>query len=155
MFETLMKYGGYRVDRINQRAAGQPGAFGFYVRGDLPREAVYSADAKHHLYSGLEVIFRELAPALLVAVYIDVGPICNLNRAGYVELKNDLLSGLFRNVFVFDPDDLVGSPAAREDFDRLSRQVNGIELLKPNKEVELFGRPFQTAVYLGCEVERM
>jgi hypothetical protein len=155
MFETLMKYGGYRVDRINQRAANQPGAFGFYVRGDLPEEAVYSTMAKHHLYAGLEVIFRELNPGLLVAVYMDVGPISNLNRAGYVELKHDLILGLFRKVFVYDANDLIGSPAASEDFESLSREVNGIELLKPLGQVEVFGHTFGSVLLRGCEVERI
>jgi hypothetical protein len=93
MFEALMKKGGYRVDYLNQKAAGSPDALGFYVRGQLSDQQPYSRDAKHHLYAGMLVIQNQLGSHNLVSVYLDVNEPENLDRPGYFQ-QIDYFSGL-------------------------------------------------------------
>ncbi|HZW04000.1 MAG TPA: hypothetical protein VFF68_08730 [Anaerolineaceae bacterium] len=129
MFEALMKMGGYRVDYLNRQAAGSPQALGFYVRGQLTDDQPYSRDAKRRLYTGLAVVQNELGPENLVSVYVDVNRPENLTRPAYVQLKEDLRSGLFRRVFTVDVNDLAGAPNAIEDLCKFYQEVGGFELL--------------------------
>ncbi len=129
MLEALMKWGGHRVDYVNERAQGQHGAYGFYVRGYLPAVAPYRSQAKIHLYAGLNVIQARMNPKLLVAVYVDVDHSDNLLRPAYLQLKRDLLAGKFNRVFVYRSTDLLGSPAATSDFQQHAKLLGGVSLI--------------------------
>jgi hypothetical protein len=129
MFETLMKYGGYRIDYINRNIARTPDAFGFYVRGDLPHNAAYSAVAKRHLVAGLDVIQREIGRNHLVAVYLDVIAHSSRQPAAYQQLLQDLRSGLFRRVFVYQSLDLFANADVRGDLENLTGEVDEIEIV--------------------------
>ncbi len=129
MFETLMRSGAYRVDYLNRAAIGAPAAFGFYVRGELPAQTRYSITAKHHLFAGLDVIKRLLGMGNLVAIYVDIDDGSNLKRPAYLQLKQDLRKGLFRRVFVYDANDLLGAPAAFEDLWMLHEELSDFGLL--------------------------
>lgn len=129
MFDTLMRYGSHRVDYLNAHSRGKPAAFAFYVCGELPHNAAYSASAKRSLYAGLSLIQQTLGPENLVAVYLDVNSCRNVNRPAYVQMKTDMRSGLFRRVFVLQAEDLVGEVEAAHDLAVLYREVGGFDLL--------------------------
>ena len=129
MFKTLMKNGQYRVDYFHSLQRGGADAFAFYVRGEVLPFAPYSARAKHHLQSGLEVIRQRMNVNQLVAVYVDVDILENLGRPAYQQMKRDLRSGMFRRVFVTDLHDLLGYSRADGDLMEFSAEIGGIELL--------------------------
>ncbi|MEN4099840.1 MAG: hypothetical protein ROW52_07950 [Anaerolineaceae bacterium] len=129
MFETLRKQGSYRIDYLNHAARGSPGAFAFYVRGELAQDAPYSVSAKHHLYAGLDVIQKLLNNNHLVAIYVDINPAHNLYRPAYVQMKRDLRAGYFRRVFTFNSADLLDDRAAVKDLQDLHRELAGFDVL--------------------------
>ncbi len=127
MIETLMIQGGHRIDYLSEDAAGKPEAFGFYVCGDLGDQEPYSQEAKHHLYAGLNAIQKQLGRENLVAIYVDVNSADTQNRPAYQKMKQDMLDGMFRRVFTFVSDDLIGSCASSKDLLRLYQELEGFE----------------------------
>lgn len=129
MYETLMKLGSYRVDYLNVSARGTTGAFAFTVCGEPPNDASYGASAKRILYTGLSLIQQTLGPNNLVAVYLDVDAIDNLQRPAYEQMKQDLRAGMFRRVFDLRAEDLMAIPALAREVERLYHEVGGFDLL--------------------------
>lgn len=129
MFEALRTAGGHRVDYLNQQARGRDGAFAFYVCGDKPEEAAYSQTAKRSLLAGLSLIQQTLGPENLVAVYLDVNSIENIARPAYVQMKDDLRSGMFKRLFTLHAGDLIGEAESAEDLNQLYYEVGGFDLL--------------------------
>jgi hypothetical protein len=132
MFETLMKFGGHRVDYFNLAAQSSPDAFAFYVRGEKSCDMRYSAGARQHLIAGLHIIESQLGSENLVAVYVDVNSANNLERPAYKTMKADMRAGLFKRVFTFVACDLLGDHIAYEDLHTLYREVNGFEIFTYN-----------------------
>lgn len=128
MLDTLMKVGAYRVDHF-EFGAETSHAFGFYVRGEKTVEDVYSHDAKYQLYAGLVLIEAKHEMNQLRGIYIDVDSLENIHRPAYLQLKRDLVNGLFRRVFVPVETALLGSPLADRDLMNLYHAVGGFELL--------------------------
>ncbi len=107
VFEAMMRYGAYRIDRMNPERMGKPEAIALYVLGDLPHQQSYSRRAKHHLLTGLMIVRQELGIQNLVGVYLDINDGSNLERPAYQELKRDLRAGVFRRI-LFIPGEEVG-----------------------------------------------
>jgi hypothetical protein len=128
MLDTLLKFGSYRVDYFDQ-TGHNPLAFGFYVRGGIEAQSRYSREAKYQLYRGLGLIGSRLGLDNLAAVYIDVNDIANLQRPAYLQLKRDLLDGLFKRVFILESLALLGEPEADRDFYDFIVNIPGFELL--------------------------
>ncbi len=129
MLEALMRSGSYRVDYLNVSARGKPEAFAFYVCGDLPHNAAYSATAKRSLYAGLSLIQQALGPENLVAIYLDVNSVKNITRPAYVQMKQDLRAGMFRRIFILQGNGLSAERESAADLDALYREVGGFDLL--------------------------
>lgn len=129
MLEALMRNGSHRVDYLNVNARGKPGAFAFYVCGDLPHNAAYSATAKRSLYAGLSLIQQALGPENLVAIYLDVNSVRNIARPAYVQMKQDLRAGMFRRIFILEGNGLSAERESAADLDALYREVGGFDLL--------------------------
>lgn len=129
MYQTFMRWGSYRVDYLNEAAMGAAEAFAFYVCGELPENETYSTAAKRSLYAGLSLIQQTLGPDNLVAVYLDVNSLDNIDRPAYVQMKLDMKAGLFRRVFAMNASDLLGRHERAEDIRDLYREVGGFDLL--------------------------
>jgi hypothetical protein len=129
MFEALRRFGGYRVDYMNEAEVGSANAVAFYVCGDLPAGAPYSQNAKHRLLMGLEVMRANFGLQNLVAVYLDVNSPDNLERPAYMQMKQDLQSGKFRRLFVWPDCSLLVNLAARSEMLKLYMEVGGFEML--------------------------
>jgi len=129
MFEALRRFGGYRVDYMNEAVMGSASALAFYVCGDLPAGAPYSQNAKRRLLMGLEVIRTNFGMQNLVAVYLDVNSTENLERPAYQQMKKDLSSGMFRRLFVWPDCSLLTNLTARGEMLKLYLDVGGFELL--------------------------
>jgi hypothetical protein len=128
MLETMMKFGAFRVDYINQGLNRNQKAFGFYLRAEISVGDHYSRDAKHQLYSGLTIIKKKLEMVNLVGIYLDVDSLDNLERPAYQQMKEDMLNGLFKRLFVLDENAILGSLAAEHDLLRLFVRTGGFEL---------------------------
>jgi hypothetical protein len=128
MFESLRKNGSFRIDYLNPAARGSKEAFAFYVRGEMEEGAAYSLSAKHHLCAGLNFIRKNLNCDNLVAIYVDVNTAENLYRPAYVQMKRDLRAGLFRQLFTFQSNDLMGDWAAVDDLKKLSHDVPELDV---------------------------
>jgi hypothetical protein len=128
VFETLRKQGSFRIDYLNHAARGSPGAFAFYVRGELEKDAPYSLSAKHHLCAGLNVIRKNMNCNNLVAIYVDINTAKNVFRPAYVQMKRDLRAGLFRRVFTFRSGDLIGDQAVIRDLNKLYKDTAGFDV---------------------------
>jgi hypothetical protein len=139
MLETLLKFGSHRVDYFD-RSGRNPQAFAFYVRGVMDIDARISHEAKFQLYSGLALIRSRLGLANLAAVYIDIEQLANLQRPAYLQLKQDLLDGMFTRVFVVTKTALLGTSKVDSDFAAMKKQVKGFELLVCDEESDLFVR---------------
>jgi hypothetical protein len=139
MLNTLLKFGSHRVDYFDQ-TAGNPQAFAFYVRGGMAADERYSHEAKHQLYGGLAVIRAQLGLENLAAVYIDIDELANLQRPAYQQMKQDLLSGMFTRVFVFDVSALFGEPAAEADLAELAAKLGKFELFSCGEDGSIFAR---------------
>jgi len=129
MFETLMKFGGHRVDYMNSERAGSSVALGLYVSGDLPAHQSYSRAAKHALMSGLVAIREQGEERNLVAVYLDIDSGFNPNRPAYQQMKYDVQAGLFHRLFVPIIANLAANVDLQADFWKFYRSLPRIELL--------------------------
>ena len=128
MLDFLMIDGAHRVD-LFEVVGSNPLAFGFYIRGVINAEDAYSRDAKCQLYAGLALIQARQEMDNLRGIYIDVDCLDNVSRPAYLQLKRDLIDGLFRRIFVPMADALIGSPVADQDLKSLHQAVGGFELL--------------------------
>jgi len=157
MFETFMSKGGHRVDYLNPDAMGDPKAFGFYVRGEVPRLAVYSVTARRHLYAGLAVIEKKMDPKELVSVYLDINVLENIERPAYQHMKQDMRLGMFRRIFVYVSSDLLGHPTADSDLRDLYRELGGFELIMPEPVTDNEHREpiSMTVTHWILDIERM
>lgn len=129
LHQALMRWGSYRVDYLNEPAMGTDAAFAFYVCGELPENAAYSAAAKRNLYTGLSLIQQTLGPDNLVAIYLDVNSLDNMDRPAYVQMKIDMKVGLFKRVFTMNASDLLGGRQRADDIRDLYQTVGGFDLL--------------------------
>ena len=143
MLTTLMKFGGYRVDRFFQlEQTGKE--FGFYVCADLMEPDGYCREAKHQLYFGLAVIHSQGELKNLAGIYIDINHPENLLRPAYVALKQDLLEGNFHRVVMIQNSILRSHGEAKKDLAGLALQIRNLELFTfgPGKfEIVPFSRP--------------
>lgn len=128
MFETLMKFGGYRVDYFQRSRIGSPTALGLYVLGDLPSDQSYSRAAKHHLFSALCLLREQLELENLVAVYLDVNSPLEAHRPAYQQLKQDMKAGFFHRLFVTSVYDLTGADDMPADFWNFYRELPYLEI---------------------------
>ena len=129
MFETLMKFGGYRVDYLNMDRAGSSAAMGLYVLGDLPAHQSYSRMAKHNLFTGLCVIREQHEDQNLVAIYLDINSPDEAQRPAYQQMKRDMKAGMFRRLCVPVVYDLVGSTELYSDFWNFYRELEWMDIL--------------------------
>ncbi len=129
MLDTLMRVGAHRIEYFESRFPGNPQAFGFYIRGEKDPRDVFSRDAKYQLYSGLMLIHSKGQMQNLAGIYVDVDALDNLKRPAYLQFKQDLLSGLFRRVFVLDESALLGQAAAEADLMALFLESGGFEFM--------------------------
>ena len=129
MFEAMRKLGGYRVDYMNKDRMGSPKALGFYVLGDLPAKQAYSHTAKHSLLAGL-LMLRNLGEINnLVGIYLDVNEADNALRPAYLRMKQDMLSGMFRRLFILESCDLAGDSQTAQDWWNFTRQLERFEVV--------------------------
>lgn len=129
MLDILMKIGAYRVEHFESEFQVDPFAFGFYIRGEVDTEGAYSHDAKTQLYAGLMLIHSKLQMSHLRGIYLDVDCLENLQRPAYVQLKADLINGLFKRVFALDESALLGTVKAEKDLHQVYLAIGGFELL--------------------------
>ncbi len=129
MLDSLMKIGAYRVEHFENIDRIDPEAFGFYIRGELKGASAYSRDAKTQLYAGLMMIHSKVQMAHLRGIYVDVDSIENLQRPAYLQMKEDLIAGLFRRILVLDEAALLGSADAQVDLYQVYIAIGGFELL--------------------------
>jgi hypothetical protein len=129
MFETFRKQGSFRIDYLNNAARGSPEAYAFYVRGEVDKNAPYSITAKHHLCAGLNIIRKNMNCDYLVAIYVDINQAQNVYRPAYVQMKQDMRAGMFRQVFTFHSGDLTGDHIALTDLHELYRDLDGFDVL--------------------------
>lgn len=129
MLDSMMKIGAYRIEHFENISQVDAMAFGFYIRGELKDASAYSRDAKAQLYAGLMMIHTKAQMSHLRGIYVDVDSIENLQRPAYLQMKEDLLAGLFRRILVLDEDALLGSTAAIMDLHGVYLSIGGFELL--------------------------
>jgi len=129
MLDSLMKIGAYRVEHFENINQVDVEAFGFYIRGELQEDAAYSWDAKAQLYAGLMMIHSKALMGHLRGIYVDVDSIENLQRPAYLQMKADLLAGLFKRILVLDEAALSGSEAAKADLLKVYIAIGGFTLL--------------------------
>lgn len=129
MLDALMKIGAYRVERFEFDYRENPEAFGFYIRGEKTDSGAYCRDAKSQLYGGLMLIQSKKMMCNLRGIYVDVDELCNLKRPAYVQMKVDLISGLFTRIFVLDAGALLAPGIVAEDLHQLYKAAGGFELL--------------------------
>jgi hypothetical protein len=115
MFEIMMQSGGHRVVYLNNSAIGKDDAFGFYVYGRILDDQRYSFEARHHLLTGLQWITCTMQLEKLIAVYIDVANMADLDRPGRRQLFNDVKNGMFNKVLVFQIEDLIDGTSDNEN----------------------------------------
>ena len=128
MLDAMTKFGGYRVDYLHHGLEKDPKAFAFYLRAEIfPRDS-YSREAKRQLYTGLSIIKQHLEFKHLAGIYLDVDSLDNLNRPAYVQLKQDMLNGMFKRLFVLNEGAIIGSAEADHDLLMLFIQTRGFEL---------------------------
>jgi len=129
MLDTLMRVGAHRIEYFENRFPVTPQAFGFYIRGEKDPRDVFCRDAKYQLYSGLMLIHSKGQVQNLAGIYVDVDALDNLKRPAYLQMKKDLLNGLFKRVFVLDESALLGQPAAEADLMALFVESGGFEFM--------------------------
>ncbi len=129
MLDALMKIGAYRVERFEFDYRENPEAFGFYIRGEKTDSGAYCRDAKSQLYAGLMLIQSKKMMGNLRGIYVDVDELSNLKRPAYMQMKVDLISGLFTRIFVLDPGALLAPGIVEEDLQQLYKAAGGFELL--------------------------
>jgi len=144
MLDTLMKFGAYRVNYFDTQKLKDPESFGFYIRAEIEEGQVYSHDAKHQLYAGLDLIHRCLGMRNLIGIYLDVNCLKNLTRPAYLQMKKDILAGYFRRILVLDDQAISGCPGSEKDLRELAELVGGLEILswqQSNMNVRFVGEP--------------
>lgn len=144
MLDTLMKFGAYRVNYFEGLSQGNPDAFGFYIRAEVEDGQAYSHDAKHQLYTGLDLIQRFIGMKNLAGIYLDVNCLKNLQRPAYQQMKRDILSGYFRRILVLDEGALNGCPGSLRDLHELAGLVGGLEVIswrRSKMNLRLIGEP--------------
>jgi hypothetical protein len=129
MLDTLMKFGAYRVNYFEPLIPKNPDAFGFYVRAEIEEGQAYSHEAKHQLYTGLDLIQRVLGMNNLVGIYMDINCLKNLQRPAYQQMKKDIISGYFRRILVLDTVAIKGCPGSEKDLNELAYLVGGLDML--------------------------
>lgn len=128
MLDAMTKFGGYRVDYLHHGLETDQKAFAFYLRAEIFPGDSYSHEAKRQLYTGLATIKQHLEFKHLAGIYLDVDSLDNLNRPAYQQMKQDMLSGKFKRLFVLDEGAVMGSPEADHDLLMLFIQTRGFEL---------------------------
>mgnify|MGYP001765395783 FL=1 len=129
MLDTLMKFGAYRVNYFDTQKLRDPESFGFYIRAEIEEGQVYSHDAKHQLYAGLDLIHRCLGMRNLIGIYLDVNCLKNLARPAYLQMKKDILAGCFKRILVLNDQAISGCPGSEKDLRELAGLVGGLEIL--------------------------
>lgn len=129
MFETLMKFGGYRVDYLKNNRVGTQAALGLYVLGDLPASQSYSRAAKHHLYTALCLLREQQEIENLAAIYLDINSPLETSRPAYQQMKRDMKTGYFRRLCVRSVCDLIGDDRMYEDFWSFYRELEWCEIV--------------------------
>lgn len=129
MFETLMKFGGYRVDYMQNTRTGTPAALGLYVLGDLPTNQSYSRMAKHSLFTALCLLRDQKEIDNLVAIYLDVNSPMETHRPAYQQMKRDMKAGYFRRLCVRSFCDLIGDDQMYADFWNFYRELEWCEII--------------------------
>jgi hypothetical protein len=129
MLDSLMKFGAYRVNYFETLTQENPNAFGFYIRAEIEKGQVYSHQAKHQLYIGLDLIQRLLGMNNLAGIYVDIDCLNNLLRPAYQQMKRDILTGYFHKILVLDEFAINGCPGAVSDLNSLADLVGGLSLL--------------------------
>jgi hypothetical protein len=129
MLDSLMKFGAYRIDYFDLGIEMNPKAFGFYIRAEIPAGDAYCRDAKRQLYGGLVIIQAKHEMRNLKAVYLDINTLDNMNRPAYLQMKQDMVKGLFHRVFVLDERALLGEDKANREIFMLQKQAGGFELI--------------------------
>jgi hypothetical protein len=127
MLDTMMRVGAHRIEYLDDTR--NPQSFAFYIRGNKRAGDVICKDAKSQLYAGLLLIHNKLQMTNLAGIYVDVDGLENLQRPAYLQLKQDLIAGMFRRVFILDRSALLGSPQADQDLQQLFFHCGGFELL--------------------------
>jgi hypothetical protein len=128
MLDAMTKFGGYRVDYLHHGLEKDQKAFAFYLRAEILPGSSYSREAKHQLYTGLSIIKQHLEFNHLAGIYLDVDCLENLNRPAYQQMKQDMLNGMFKRLFVLDERAVLGSAEADQDMLMLFIQTRGFEL---------------------------
>jgi hypothetical protein len=127
MLDTLMRVGAHRIEYLDDTR--NPQAFAFYIRGNKRDGDVICKDAKSQLYAGLLLIHNKLQMTNLTGIYVDVDSLENLQRPAYQQLKQDLMAGMFKRVFILDRTALLGTPQSDQDLQQLFFRCGGFELL--------------------------
>lgn len=128
MFEALMKFGGYRVDYLQNSRLGNQSTLGLYVLGDLPMHQPYSRAAKQKLFIAL-CLLRDLHEIdNLVAIYLDINSPVEAQRPAYQQMKRDMQAGFFRRICVSSIRDLVGDDQMFADFWNFYRALEWCEI---------------------------
>ncbi|PKO00991.1 MAG: hypothetical protein CVU43_13600 [Chloroflexi bacterium HGW-Chloroflexi-5] len=128
MLEAMTKFGGYRVDYLHHGLEKDQKAFAFYLRAEIITGDSYSREAKRQLYTGLTIIKQHLEFNHLAGIYLDVDSLDNLNRPAYLQMKQDMLKGMFKRLFVLDERAVMGNPDADHDMLMLFIHTRGFEL---------------------------
>ncbi len=129
MLGAMMKFGAFHISYLNPVVDKYRKAFGFYLRAEISAGDGYSRGAKRQLYSGLMLIQHKLEMHNLVGIYLDVDSLDNLERPAYQQMKQDMLNGMFKRLFVLDEKAIMGSPTADIDLMKLFIKMGGFELL--------------------------
>lgn len=128
MLDAMTKFGGYRVDYLHHGLEKDQKAFAFYLRAEIIPGDNYSREAKRQLYTGLTIIKQHLEFKHLAGIYLDVDSLDNLNRPAYLQMKTDMLNGMFKRLFVLDEKAVLGSADADHDMLMLFIKTRGFEL---------------------------
>jgi hypothetical protein len=129
MLDTFMKIGAYRVDKFDLDDRLNPDAFAFYIRGEKADHGAYCRDAKSQLYAGLLLLQSKQMMVNLSGVYVDVDQLKNLQRPAYMQLKADLINGLFNRIFVLEASTIWDPGIVEDDLRNLYLAVGGFDLL--------------------------
>jgi hypothetical protein len=128
MLDAMTKFGGYRVDYLHHGLEKDLKAFAFYLRAEITPGDSYSHEAKRQLYTGLTIIKQHLEFKHLAGIYLDVDSLDNLKRPAYQQMKQDMLNGMFKRLFVLDERAVMGTSDADHDMLMLFIQTRGFEL---------------------------
>ena len=144
MLDTLMKFGAYRVEHFEPLNQLNPECFGLYIRAEIEKGQVYSHEAKHQLYMGLDLIHRLLGMQNLAGIYLDIDCLKNMQRPAYQQMKRDILAGSFCRILVLNPMVISGCPGSESDLHELAGCMGCLELLIWNRSKltsKLIGKP--------------